>query len=445
MDFSEVAEAANFAVKLYFSSSLGDTLSRTVNVRTVSSDFSDLTLRQPAQGASAVNQRPTFIWQGSNNATAYVLEVDKSPAFTAPITALADDITTVILDDLLDENTLYYWRVQPQNECGPGSYSPINAFHTLNLFCQQYVATDVPKNLSQSGIVVAQSTIEITNSGSVSDVNITSISGFHDSFGDLIFTLLSPSGKEVKLVSKECGFSNKVFNLGFDDQALDTFSCQVSFNNQVFQPRQPLADLNGESVEGGWTLQVADSVLGSGGRIEGWSLELCGSLTPDPPVLARLDTLQAQFNSETILDDDVLRVEDNLASANQLLFTLVSGPVGGVLLLDGTPLLVGGQFSQAEISMGSLVYSHNGLDSLADQLIVTVINGQGAWIGPLTLPIEVSTQVVSAFEYQLDGFIAFPNPVENVLHLTNSKFYQGPATIRIFRIDGTRSKMNSLK
>ena len=56
---------------------------------------------------------------------------------------------------------------------------------------------DLPIALSQSAIVVRRSNIIIENPGLVQDVNVKSIEGFHESFGDLIFTVRAPSGKQV--------------------------------------------------------------------------------------------------------------------------------------------------------------------------------------------------------------------------------------------------------
>ncbi|MCB0670103.1 MAG: T9SS type A sorting domain-containing protein [Saprospiraceae bacterium] len=437
LDFSQVEASTNFSVKFYFSSSLGDTLIREANISTISSDFSDLSLRQPVQGASSVSQRPTFIWQGSVNADAYVLEVAKSPAFIDPVTAEASGITTVVLDDLLTENTLYYWRVRPANLCGLGEYSPIHAFHTINLSCEQFVSTDVPKTLSQSAIVVAQSEIAVNSSGQISDVNILSVSGSHASFGDLIFSLISPLGKTITLVNQQCGFTNQVFDIGFDDEALDSFSCLTSFNGANFIPQQALSVLNNDPVQGNWYLQVADSVAGSGGRLEGWTLELCGSLAPNPPALSVLDTIRAQYSAATIITEDILNVEDEVVPDAELIYTLVTTPQHGDIRSMGSILSIGDQFSQQEINDGVLTYVHAGIDSLPDSLVVTVVNGQGAWIGPLTIPIEVSTQVVSAFDHYLEGFSIYPNPAKEVLYLENGAGYRGEAHFRIYTVNGS--------
>jgi subtilisin-like proprotein convertase family protein len=414
-----------------------DTIQRSTVVKAVSSDFSDLQMLDPPMGANAISSRPTFSWQGSINADGYTLEVDESPAFASPYRKEVSSITATILDSALTENTLYYWRVRPANSCGLGDYSPIATFHTANLACQEFMGEDLPIALSQSAIVVGQSNIVIENPGLVQDVNVKSIQGFHESFGDLIFTVRAPSGKQVTLLDRQCGFSNRTFTVGFDDQALKPFSCQASFTNQVFIPMGSLDDFIGESAQGTWSLIVADSIIGSGGLIEGWSLELCGSLSPISPVIVTADTARAFFANSSVIDDQVLAVTDDEATAEELIFTIVTMTEKGVLQLQGDDLKVGGQFSQADLNEGRLTYLHEGLDSVPDAFSVTVIDGTGGWLAPITIPISISTEIVAVRDFKtLSGITVFPNPASDQLFVRNNSNPLERVIIAIVGMDG---------
>ncbi|MBK8501943.1 MAG: T9SS type A sorting domain-containing protein [Saprospiraceae bacterium] len=239
---------------------------------------------------------------------------------------------------------------------------------------------------------------------------------------------------------KQCGFSNRTFKIGFDDQSLQPFDCQASFNGETFQPMKPLSIFEGETVEGIWTLEVADSVVGSGGRIDTWSLELCGALAPQSPAIIQLDTLLAQYAGQTILDRQVVEITDDIAGPDDLLFTLVTLPLKGILQVNGDPITVGSQFSQQDINAGQVTYLHTGTDSLPDAFIVTVIDGQGGWIGPLSVPIDISADIVAAHDFQLEGFKVYPNPSQNVLYLNNAQMHGGEAIIRILGVDGVEVK-----
>jgi hypothetical protein len=115
----------------------------------------------------------------------------------------------------------------------------------------------------------------------------------------------------------------------------------------------------------------------------------------------------------------------------------VTIPAKGLLQLNGDALFVGSQFSQLDLNQGNVFYQHNGLDSLPDSFIITVIDGQGGWIGPLTVPIKVYTEIVATDDHQLMGFTAYPNPVKNILYIRNERQYAGDAIARVYSLGGT--------
>ncbi|NND33587.1 MAG: T9SS type A sorting domain-containing protein [Saprospiraceae bacterium] len=445
IDLARVGAPGNYQINFQVISA-GDTLVRSVRVNALSSDFSDLMLLDPPMGENAVSTRPTFTWQGSANALAYHLQVDISPSFSAPQEIMTTNITAAVVDSMLDENTLYYWRIRPANSCGEGAYSEINTFHTINLACEEFAALDLPLPLTQSAQVQRQSNIEVQNSGIVKDVNISSIQGFHESFGDLIFTLRAPSGKEVILVDRQCGFSNRTFDMGFDDQALDTLSCQASFNDQIFIPQGSLADFEDENTDGIWSLIVADSVIGSGGRIEAWSLELCGSLSPLSPIITLADTVRAAFASTTIIDDQSILVTDEESLPEDLIYTLVRDVQSGSLLLDDVVMNPGAQFSQADLNLGKVSYVHEGLDSMPDGFLVAVEDGTGGWIAPFNIPILISTEVVSTFHFpKLENVTIFPNPVKTEMYIRNDGRLLENVAVSILSLDGRLLQRQQLR
>ncbi|NND07501.1 MAG: T9SS type A sorting domain-containing protein [Saprospiraceae bacterium] len=417
LDFSAVGESADYPITILATSSMGDSATRTILVSTISSDFSDLQLLDPSPGTSGTEIRPTFSWSSSSQAEGYNLAVSSSPAFADQ--QLISDLSGIQqgLEMELNENTLYYWRIQPYNRCGVGEFSEVATFHTVNLSCEVFSAEDLPKNISQSVIVPIESSIDVGSSGSSSDLNVSAIKGIHASFGDLTFFLTSPSGKRVTLVSDKCGFSNRVFTFGFDSQSNLPLDCQSAFSGQIFQPEETLDAFIGEEINGSWTLTVVDSVIGSGGALESWDLEICGTLSPVAPTLSILDTLTAQFAQGTVIEADVLQVLDDETAPEELLYTLVSVPLYGDLTLDGALLQVGSQFSQADINAGALTYIHGGVDSIQDAFTFTVIDQAGGWIPPSTLPIDISTTVANFDIAQNLDLDLFPNPTRDLLFL----------------------------
>ena len=91
---------------LFQAVSEGDTLLRTITVSTISNDFSELATIAPAQGASGLSTRPTFMWDASPNALSYDVQLSASPAFDDPSTLIREGLVDnfVQFDSLLQEN-----------------------------------------------------------------------------------------------------------------------------------------------------------------------------------------------------------------------------------------------------------------------------------------------------------------------------------------------------
>ncbi len=89
-------------------------------------------LASPPDGALDVALRPVFSWGAEAGASSYRLEVASDPAFSSPVYTAANlPGTAHVLPFDLQPGTRYYWRVQAENACGPGSYSLTSSFTTL--------------------------------------------------------------------------------------------------------------------------------------------------------------------------------------------------------------------------------------------------------------------------------------------------------------------------
>ncbi len=86
----------------------------------------------PANNTINVPIRPTFSWTTATQAATYNLEVASDAAFNTLVytaTGLTGASHTMGVD--LQTSTYYYWRVQANNACGAGAYSPTFRFLTL--------------------------------------------------------------------------------------------------------------------------------------------------------------------------------------------------------------------------------------------------------------------------------------------------------------------------
>lgn len=95
----------------------------------------------------------------------------------------------------------------------------------------------------------------------------------------------------------------------------------------------------------------------------------------DVPVVVGNLTLQVPFNNSGILTTAMLDATDLDNTPAELLFTAVTSPNQGRLLLDGVVMAAGGTFTIADVAGGRLVYEHGGLSTTDDVFAVRVSDG----------------------------------------------------------------------
>lgn len=277
-DMMNVTEEGVYDVVIQAIAPSADTSFRTIQLTTVSNDFSALALTMPVDGMMGESTLPTFNWALVPDADTYMIEIATDAAFTDIVDMSAGLTTDAYSPGItLEEGTIYYWRVTPINECGNGMPTAAFLFETVSLVCAGNPSVDTPIAISSSGTPSTESKLNITASGVISDVNITSIQGNHEWFSDLTLTLVSPIGTEAVLFTGRCLNYNGPMSFGIDDQAPNTFQCPPSGGGS-FKPAQPLSIFNGEDTAGEWKLRIEDANGGNGGQITSWNIEFCGNL-----------------------------------------------------------------------------------------------------------------------------------------------------------------------
>jgi len=141
-------------------------------------------------------------------------------------------------------------------------------------------STDVPHPIGPDGGSVTTSTINVTNVGVLSDVNVTDLVGTHTWMADLTFTLTSPQGTTITIMSSSCGSSDD-FNISLDDEAAPgAWPCGPAGQGGTYQPSQALSAFDGENANGTWTLSITDGANADGGQLNGWGLTFETLTTP---------------------------------------------------------------------------------------------------------------------------------------------------------------------
>ena len=141
--------------------------------------------------------------------------------------------------------------------------------------CTDYMATDVPISIPNNAMGDITSTINVSDGGTITDLNIKNLTGTHTYVGDLTFTLTSPENTSVVLIENKCNDDNTGFNINLEDQAsIAEVSCPLS-DGHTERPDNPLSTFNGENPMGNWTLTINDNFDEDGGSLSAWTLEIC--------------------------------------------------------------------------------------------------------------------------------------------------------------------------
>ncbi|CAI8339262.1 MAG: Uncharacterised protein [Flavobacterium sp. SCGC AAA160-P02] len=178
---------------------------------------------------------------------------------------------------------------------------------------------------------VTESVISITEDTTISDLNVI-LNIEHTWVSDLDVKLISPDGTEV-ILFEDVGSNGDFFtNTVLDDDASSTIDSGSSPFTGTFSPQGSLADFNGMSSSGDWTLSITDDANQDGGNLLDWSLQICSSpplsvidennLAGDLRILNKGDgQYEVVLNSDSLTEDLDLNVF-NLLGQNLLWKTI---------------------------------------------------------------------------------------------------------------------------
>lgn len=93
---------------------------------------------------------------------------------------------------------------------------PVITCPTVLPLCATFASTNVPVTILDVASVT--STLNVSGSGQITDINVLALNGTHTYVGDLTFSLTSPQGTTVVLESGSCS-SDDDFSINFDDEA----------------------------------------------------------------------------------------------------------------------------------------------------------------------------------------------------------------------------------
>ena len=415
-----------------------DTSYRTVQIRMIANDFSDFELEVPVDGLAGASELPMFNWTNSAAADNYFIEVATSPTFDSNTIFASETTTDTFFAPLtqLEVNTTYYWRVRPSNECGDDAFSNIRSFHTLSLNCSAYEDNTV-NNISSAGMPTVENKITVSTSGSISDLNITRIKGVHDAIQHLDISLISPTGTEAILLAGDCG-NTSTFDFGLDDESPIALNCPP-MGETVYKSPVALTVFDNENPMGVWTLKTTvNNTSGNGGAIQKFHLQICSSVSSNPPSLIRNDTMPLPSSQARQITDEFLLVEDANNESFELEYTIVEAPQFGQLFFLGNEVNVGDHFRQSSLDGGNVVYIHNGGPELFDGFTFTVTDGEGGFIGTPQFNIKIDDSVMVDVEdvFKNNEVSIFPNPNDGNFNILFQQSISEKINIQLMNLQG---------
>jgi subtilisin-like proprotein convertase family protein len=409
-----------------------------VTVRTITNDFTTLAMTTPIDGSTSLAQAQTLRWTTAADALNYDVQLATSPSF-APATLVATKTGTSLdnfpIPFLLDKQTDYYWRIRPNNACSPHDWLEPNFFSTLTEICSSADANDLPKNFSAGTVNTIESKIQVNAGTIMSDLNIH-LKGYHDDFGDMEATLISPTGTTIELYNDRCEGTSQAFNFTLDSDAPNAFGCIGLTTGITMRPVNSLTAFNGQSASGLWSLRIRDDQAGNGGTLEEFELLFCSSANLNAPFLVNNNVLEVPNGTNAPITGDYLRCSDADNTPEQLIYTLVTIPQNGRLQLLGTELVPGSEFTQADLDAGRIRYYDYGYGTGLDCFRFTVTDGAGSFLGTPAFciqPLLVDAPNVQAAAPQ---FRIVPNPANDMIFVTLDAPLAQIAQVQLFDAAG---------
>jgi hypothetical protein len=438
-DMSNVTKAGTYSIKVRGIATGTDTLYRTITMKVVSNDFSDFAIVGP-NGTPTESTLPTLKWKPTVNASNYKVEIATSPIFGNSIIDQGVSNTNQYIPNVtLSENTTYYWRARPINECGEANNTSIAGFHTKTFICNDAVTTTeviIPVNGT------SESVIDVQASGVISDVNVVGITGNHKLFLKFGATLVAPNGKEVKLIEQNCSIQSiNLNNINFDDETTKKLECTSSNLVGSFLPKEKLATFIGDTLKSGtvWKLRLKSTE--GGGKIKGWGLKFCYNVNLKNPFAERNTTMPVAPGKARLVSDTFLLVKDDNNLPEELTFTLLSIPAHGTLNFQGKALKIGDTFRQSSINSKNVSYAHSGDGSTADAFTFAVQDTEGGFYGSPTFKISIDPNApvlgVDEKDTALEKNLSiYPNPTTGDVTIEFRSIATGNIVVQVFNPQG---------
>lgn len=448
---------SNVSANTYNINVVGDdgneTETRIIKLRVLHPDFTSYpqSLSLPANGQVDLSSLVSLEWQENLNAESYLVEVSSNPSFsTIDFSETTSDLNFQLSG--LTAETVYYWRVRPDNSCGTGFYSNIYNFQVGSIDCGNNIfnATDFSDgNILTTAGDSASAPLTVSTGGLNIDSIETSFEITHTWVNDISIALEGPASigsPTVLLFDSSCTVDNggdstspgdgDDFNVTFSDSGSALFCDDVvipSISGTVL-PLESLSLFTGLPADGEWTLRIEDPNNGDGGDIIAFSVNICVSEAIGSIPTFTNNGFNAPLDSTyTFLASDI-EATSTSETASQQTYTLVELPTGGALAKMAVTLNVGDTFTQDDINTGKITYINTNTSSYLDSFRVDIKNAANGWL-PNQLVALNNTFNVNQLEF--GNLSVWPNPTnENINIRLDNLLSNNNVKVSLYDIQG---------
>lgn len=103
-------------------------------------------LTSPADSATGISTNPTLVWNPSDGATSYGLQVSTLSNFSTTVIDESEVTTNSFQVTGLEDSTQYFWRVKATNEGGTSDWSTVWSFKTESPTSVEQKSNEIPND-----------------------------------------------------------------------------------------------------------------------------------------------------------------------------------------------------------------------------------------------------------------------------------------------------------
>ena len=250
------------------------------SLKIYSSTFTPVILSSPTNLQTGLSTTVNLVWNSQFNAETYTVQLSTVSDFSRLL--FNSTVTTNrFTANGLSQNTVFYWRVIPNNQCGSALTvdSTVYNFRTGILVCGTAVfnATNFT-NAAIASVANSSARVPVTITGGYTigsmkvNLNIT-----HTYIQDMTISLVGPASigsPTVILFNEPCGDNDNIA-CTLDDSGTSPQCSGTPSVSGFIAPFQALSAFNNMPANGEWTLRISDPHNNDGGIVNSFSIDIC--------------------------------------------------------------------------------------------------------------------------------------------------------------------------